>query len=59
MSAFTKGQPVILTNPRGTEKAGKFVGVKNLGTGRGGGEYLVVDVDGKEMKARASKVRAA
>lgn len=59
MSGYKKGQAVILTNPRGTEKPGKFVGTKNLGLGRGGGEYLVVDVDGKEMKARASKVRAA
>ncbi|MNJ81413.1 hypothetical protein D3C77_802100 [compost metagenome] len=59
MSAFTKGQSVILTNPRGHEKAGKFLRTNNLGSGRGGGEYLVVDVDGKELKARASKVRAA
>lgn len=59
MSSFKKGQAVILTNPRGTEKAGKFIGTKNLGHGRGGGEYLVVDVDGKELKARPSKVRAA
>ncbi|CAI8795788.1 KOW domain-containing protein [Pseudomonas sp. IT-P12] len=59
MSGFKKGQAVILTNPRGTEKTGKFVGTNNLGHGRGGGEYLVVDVDGKELKARASKVRAA
>lgn len=59
MSGFTKGQAVILTNPRGVDKAGKFVGIKNLGTGRGGGDYLVVEVEGKELKARASKVRAA
>ncbi|MGF6394254.1 hypothetical protein [Pseudomonas plecoglossicida] len=59
MSGFTKGQAVIFTNPRGTDKAGKFVRTENLGHGRGGGEYLVVDVDGKEMKGRASKVRAA
>lgn len=59
MSGFKKGQPVIFTNPRGAESAGKFVGTTNLGTGRGGGEYLVVDVDGVEKKARASKVRAA
>lgn len=59
MSGFTKGQAVILTNPRGTEKSGKFVETTNLGHRRGSGEYLVVDVDGKQLKARASKVRAA
>jgi hypothetical protein len=59
MSGFTKGQNVILTNPRGTEKAGKYLRTENLGHGRGMGEYLVVDVDGKPLRARASKVRAA
>lgn len=59
MSDFKKGQSVILTNPRGAEKRGSYVGTTNLGTGRGGGIYLVVAVDGKELKARPSKVRAA
>lgn len=59
MSGFKKGQDVIFTNPRGAESVGKYVGTKNLGHGRGGGEYLVVDVGGVEKKARASKVRAA
>ncbi|MFR0673136.1 hypothetical protein ACLUUI_05895 [Enterobacterales bacterium AW_CKDN230030176-1A_HGKHYDSX7] len=59
MSGFKKGQDVIFTNPRGLESPGKYVGTKNLGHGRGGGEYLVVDVGGVEKKARASKVRAA
>lgn len=59
MSGFTKGQNVILTNPRGVDKAGKFLRTDNLGHGRGLGLYLVVDVAGKELRARASKVRAA
>ena len=59
MSEFTKGQAVILTNPRGTDRKGKYVKTENRGTGRGGGDYLVVDVDGKHLMARASKVRAA
>ena len=59
MSGFTKGQAVIYTNPRGAEKSGKFVRAVDLGHGRGGGEYLVVDVNGKELRGRASKVRAA
>lgn len=59
MSGFKTGQDVIFTNTRGAESAGKYVGTKNLGPGRGGGEYLVVDVGGVEKKARASKVRAA
>lgn len=59
MSGFTKGQAVILTNPRGAEKSGKYLRTENLGHGRGLGLYLVVDVDGKELRARASKVRAA
>ncbi|OUM27993.1 hypothetical protein B8W70_15455 [Pseudomonas sp. 1239] len=59
MSSFKEGQAVILTNPRGTEKVGKYLRTDNLGHGRGMGEYLVVDVAGKELRARASKVRAA
>lgn len=59
MSGFKKGQAVIFTNPRGAERTGTYVGTTNLGHGRGGGEYLVVDVDGVQKKARASKVRAA
>lgn len=59
MSDFKKGQPVILTNPRGQEKHGSFVGEQNLGPGRGGGRYLVVAIDGKELRARPTKVKAA
>lgn len=59
MSDFKKGQAVILTNPRGGERAGKFVKSINKGNGRGGGTYLVVDCEGKELQARPSKVRAA
>lgn len=58
---FKKGQSVILTNPRGVAKEGKFLRTINKGTGRGGGggEYLVVEVNGKELQARACKVKAA
>ncbi|HCI2791703.1 hypothetical protein LLH04_17770 [Pseudomonas aeruginosa] len=56
---FKKGQSVILTNPRGIAKEGKFLRTINKGTGRGGGEYLVVEVNGKELQARACKVKAA
>ncbi|AXO88416.1 hypothetical protein DZC75_10555 [Pseudomonas parafulva] len=59
MSEFKKGQAVIFTNPRGAECPGKYVGTTNLGQGKGGGEYLVVEVGGVEKKARARKVRAA
>lgn len=55
--SFKKGQSVILTNPRGEEKSGKFLRIENLG--HRGGEYLVVEIAGKELKARASKVKAA
>ncbi|HCW0543182.1 hypothetical protein [Pseudomonas aeruginosa] len=57
--SFKKGQSAILTNPRGEEKSGKFLRIENLGHRRGGGEYLVVEIAGKELKARASKVKAA
>jgi hypothetical protein len=59
MSNFSAGQAVVITNPRGTEKAGKYVGTQDLGSRRGGGLYLVVDVEGKQLRARPSKVRAA
>lgn len=45
--------------PAGREKSGKFLRIENLGHHRGGGEYLVVEIAGKEVKARASKVKAA
>lgn len=59
MSDFKKGQAVILTNPRGVERAGKFNRLVNKGSGRGGGVYAVVYIDGHELQARPSKVRAA
>lgn len=59
MSEFKKGQSVIFTNPRGHEKQGTYVGEQDLGAGRGGGKYLVVAVDGKELRARPTKVKAA
>ena len=59
MSAFKKGQAVIFTNPHKQDKPGKFVGEIDNGAGKGGGKYLIVEVDGKEMRARPSMVRAA
>lgn len=59
MSSFKKGQAVIFTNPRKQEKPGKFVSEIDSGAGKGGGKFLVVEVDGKQMRARPSMVRAA
>lgn len=59
MSEFKKGQPVIFTNARGQEKQGSYTGAQDRGPGKGGGRYLIVNVDGKDRMARPSKVRAA
>lgn len=59
MSDYQKGQAVIYTNPRRQKKAGKFIGETSLGSGRGGGRYLLVEVDGKQMKAKPGLVVAA
>ena len=59
MSDFKKGQAVIFTNPRKQEKRGKFVEKIDIGPGKGGGVYLVVDVDGVQYRGRPSTVRAA
>ncbi|KTT33790.1 hypothetical protein SB18R_03110 [Pseudomonas oryzihabitans] len=59
MSEFKKGQPIIFTNARGQEKHGSYSGLQDRGPGKGGGRYLIVNVDGKDMLARPSKVRAA
>lgn len=56
MNEFTKGQAVTFTNPRGQQKAGKYLGTIDLGAGRGQGIYAQVDVDGKTMKVRPSKL---
>ena len=37
MSEFKKGQAVKFTNPRGQQKAGKFIDTIDLGAGRGQG----------------------
>ena len=58
MSEFKKGQPVIFTNARGQEKHGSYTGFQDRGPGKGGGRYLIVNVDGKDTLARPSKVRA-
>ena len=59
MSEFKKNQPVKFTNPRGQLKAGKYLGEVNTGAGRGQGVYAQVEVDGKTLKVRPSKLRAA
>lgn len=59
MSEFTKGQAMKFTNPRGQQKAGKFIDTINLGAGRGQGIYAQVEVDGKTLKVRPSKLVAA
>lgn len=59
MSDYQKGQEIIYTNPRRQKKAGKFVGETDLGPGRGGGRYLLVEVDGKQMKAKPGQVSAS
>ncbi|MEI0777131.1 hypothetical protein VUT01_09580 [Pseudomonas aeruginosa] len=38
--SFKKGQSVILTNPRGEEKSGKFLRIENLGHRRGGAPLI-------------------
>ena len=58
-TTLKKGQAVTFTNPRGQVRAGKYLGEVNLGPGRGQGVYAEVDVDGKTLRARPSKVRAA
>ncbi|CAD5376745.1 conserved hypothetical protein [Pseudomonas sp. OF001] len=59
MSEFKKNQPVKFTNPRGQMKTGKYLGEVNTGAGRGQGVYAQVEVDGKTLKVRPSKLRAA
>lgn len=59
MSEYQKGQAVTYTNPRGQKKAGQYVGKIDKGPGRGGGTYLLVNVGGKEVKAKPAQVKAA
>ncbi|MNG20229.1 hypothetical protein D3C84_1044650 [compost metagenome] len=59
MSEFKKGQAVTFTNPRKQERVGKYVGEVDLGAGRGQGIYAQVEVDGKTLKVRPSRLRAA
>lgn len=59
MSEFKKGQAVKFTNVRQQEKTGKYLGQVNLGEGRGKGLYAEVEVDGKPLRVRPSKLRAA
>ena len=59
MSEFKNGQKVTASLPRGIEKEGKYLGEINLGAGRGQGVYAQVEVDGKTLKVRPSKLRAA
>lgn len=59
MSNFNSGQAVILTNPRGPQKAGFVVGEIDLGKGRGRGKFLLIEVEGQTLKARAGRISAA
>lgn len=59
MSDFKKGQKVKFTNPRKQERTGKYVGQINLGEGRGKGVYAQVEVEGKTLNVRPSKLSAA
>lgn len=59
MSEFKKGQAVKFTNPRQQVKTGKYVDQVDLGPGRGQGIYAQVEVDGKTLKVRPSKLVAA
>lgn len=59
MSEFKKGQAVKFTNPRKQERIGKYVGQINLGEGRGKGIYAQVEVEGKTLNVRPSKLIAA
>lgn len=59
MSNFKKGQAVKFTNPRKQERFGKYVGKINLGEGRGKGVYAQVEVEGKTLNVRPSKLSAA
>lgn len=59
MSEFKKNQPVKFTNQRGQMKTGKYLGEINRGPGKGKGVYAQVEVDGKPVSVRPSKLRAA
>lgn len=58
-NTLKKGQAVTFTNPRGQVRTGKYLGEVNHGPGKGGGVYAEVEVDGKTLRARPSKVAAA
>lgn len=58
-STLRKGQAVNFTNPRGQVRRGKYLGTVDHGPGKGGGVYAEVEVDGKILRARPSKVTAA
>lgn len=59
MSEFKQGQAVKFTNPRSQVKSGKYIGQINTGAGRGQGIYAQVEVDGKTLKVRPSKLTSA
>lgn len=59
MSEFKAGQAVKFTNPRQQLKTGLYRGEINTGNGRGQGIYAQVEVDGKTLKVRPSKLTAA
>ncbi|GAB3482221.1 hypothetical protein [Azotobacter salinestris] len=59
MSEFKAGQAVKFTNPRQQVKTGTYRGEINTGIGRGQGIYAQVEVDGKILKVRPSRLSAA
>lgn len=59
MSEFQKGQAVKFSNPRGQLRVGKYLGEINRGPGKGKGVYAQVEVDGKPVSVRPSKLTAA
>lgn len=59
MSEFKNGQAVKFTNPRQQLKTGLYRGEINTGNGRGQSIYAQVEVDGKTLKVRPSKLTAA
>ncbi len=59
MSNFKKDQAVILKSRLGKETKGIYKGEINRGSGKGGGLFLEVEVNGTIKKTRPSMVRAA
>ncbi|MFB8828711.1 hypothetical protein ACE0DR_03650 [Azotobacter sp. CWF10] len=59
MSEFKAGQAVKFTNLKKQLKTGLYRGEINTGNGRGKGIYARIEVDGKILKVRPSRLSAA